>query len=76
MTADEVLPVLRLEIAEIEASGASWVPDEWAVVVCDCTQADGAIVAAALGTRLAFAPGAFPCGAFLLRHLPPEVRGC
>lgn len=76
MTAEQALPVLRAEIAALEASGRPFVAAEWAVVVCSCTQAEGALVAITLGTRIAHGPGAFPCGVFLLQHLPPEVRGC
>ncbi len=70
MTAEEAIPALRETIAELQAGGLTFEPSGWAIVVCTCTQAEGMLVACALGTRLAHGPGAFPCGTFLLRQLP------
>lgn len=73
MTSDQALTLFREEIAALEASGTPFVPDRWSLVTCDCTQADGMLIATALGIRLAFAPGAFPCGSFMLAQLPEDV---
>lgn len=74
MTSAQALPLLRAEIASMEAEGQPFRPEEWAIVVCDCTQAEGFLLAAELGTRLAHGPAVYPCGSFLLKRLPEAVQ--
>lgn len=73
MTVEEAVTLFRDEIALLEASGTPFEPARWSLVTCACTQAEGMLVAVALGIRLAFAPGAFPCGSFMLCELPEDA---